>query len=1519
MRLLFFFMLQQLVFAQPGKVTRFDRLTLEEGLSQLTVLCIVQDSKGFLWIGTQDGLNRYDGYEFRIYRNDSEAPSSLSDNYVRSLYEDRAGTLWIGTDGGLNRYDKEEDRFHHFRHDSNDPHSLGNDSIWSIYEDRTGALWLGLESGGLDRYDRENNHFFHFQHDVADPHSLNDNSVLSILEDSTGGLWIGTYGGGLNRYDREKDQFQHFVNKPDDPFSLSHDRVNSIYEDRLGLLWIGTYGGGLNMYDRETGRFERFYHDENDPGSLSHNSIWAIHEDQSGTLWIGTEGGGLNKYDREKKRFLNFRHDASNPHSLSDDIVFSIYEDRTGILWIGTYSGLNKYDREKDGFFHIRHDAADPKSLSYGRVNAIFKDRTGSLWVGTAGGGLNQYDKANDQFLHFQHDDADPQSLANDTVWAILEDKSGELWVGTDAGLAKFDRAKRSFLHFQNDPDDPYSLNSDSVNVIYEDKNEILWIGTYGGGLNRYDRQKKQFHHFLYDPNDPFSLSNSDVNAIFEDRVGNLWIGTYGGGLNRYDKEARHFVQYRHNEADPRSLSNDIVMSIYEDRSGTLWIGTYGGGLNKFQSKGEHFKHFREKHGLANDCVYGIVEDGSGHLWMSTNKGLSRFDPALETFKNYDENDGLQSNEFNQGAFFRTPDGELFFGGVNGLNRFFPEKILDDTQKPPVVFTDFLLFNMSVPLRSTNQGSPLKKAILTTDELTLTYKQNLVTFEFSTLHFKNPKRNQFAYRLEGWQEEWIFTDYKNRRATYSNIPAGTYALRVKASNQDGYWNEAGTSIKLKILPPPWKTWWAYTLYAIALLGLLVWFVRSQRQKVAYERSVSEKLRQVDKLKDAFLANTSHELRTPLNGIIGLAESLLDGVGGSISEKVTHNLSMIIAAGRRLANMVNDLLDFSKMKNHDLSVQKKPIDLGTLTDLVLNFSQSFLAGKAIELRNEINRDEFVLGDENRLQQILFNLIDNAIKFTQKGSILVSAARKGDFVEIRIQDTGKGIPPEHLDIIFESFQQGDGSTSREFGGTGLGLSITKQLVELQGGTISVVSEVNHGSTFMFTLPRFDGVIENASLEIMPINTLKGPDIQNIDTSQNLEMEKNGEYKILIVDDEPLNLQVLTDYLSGSQFQVTSASNGADALARIEKETFDLVVLDIMMPHMSGYQVCSELRKRHLPNELPVLLLTAKNQISDLVTGLDKGANDYLTKPISKMELLARVKTHLNLQKIHGSFSRFIPVEFLKVLGKESIMDVQLGDHTFDKMVVFFSDIRDYTSLAEKMSPADTFRFLNAYLKRVGPILKKYDGFVNQYYGDGIMGIFPHDVQSSVMCAVEIQRTLKEYNEFRKQKGRAPLSIGIGLHYGPLMLGIIGDGKRADTGVVADTVNTTARIEGLTKMYGSGILISETIVEQLKENHPFTLRLLDKVKMKGKENPITIYDVIDGEADETQALMKLTLEDFELGMEAYFGQDFIKAQTFFSKVITTNPNDRAAFLLMSRCHQLMLEGVPKDWNGCYTWIQK
>ena len=807
----------------------FGRVSLEEGLSQSTVNVIYQDRTGFMWFGTEDGLNRYDGYEMLVFK-ERETPGSLSNSWIWSILEDSAGRLWIGTkNGGLNLWHPEEMLFESYRHDPQDLATLSDDSVRVIVESQDGSLWIGTENG-LDRLDPEQKTFTRV---LSGGDQLSDPRVLSLHEDPDGVLWIGTWTGGLIRFDPATGEKKAYRAAPEEPDQLSDDHVRVIHEDSEGMLWLGTFEAGVIRFDPISETFERFSHDPDKPGSLGGPRVRAVLEDSHGAIWVGTDSG-LDQWIPGTSSFQHFRLDPSDPWSLPDNRIRSLHQDRNGLLWIGTQSaGLAKWNTYSGSFRHHKRISTEPTGLNSNTILA-FAETDDALWIGTLDGGLNRFDRKTLTYSHHRHDPDDPTSLSDDRVTSLLVDRRGSLWVGTyGGGLNRLDPGSGKYQRFLHSEDDPASLSANGITTIHEDKRGSLWIGTFRGGLNRL-KPDGTFERYRQGAGDQF-LTSDAVMTVLQDSLGELWIGTDGGGLNQLDLVEGSFSAIRANKNDPQGLANDTIMALHEDASRNLWIGTQA-GLHRWSKRDRAadrvlLERYTESEGLPNNWVYGILSDDDGNIWLSTNQGLARFDVEEESFKTFDTSHGLQSKEFNFGAHLASPTGTMYFGGMNGFNSFHPDKIMSDLDPPPVVLTAF---------RKLNRVVDLPQPSWQTEAVEIGYRDQVVSFEFAALDFTRPSSNQYEYQLLGFDDDWIALG-SMRRATYTNLDHGSYTFRVRAADHDGIWNEEGLTIGVDVATPPWKTWWAYGVYGGLVVSLILGQQRAQARRLKRELEYSRKL------------------------------------------------------------------------------------------------------------------------------------------------------------------------------------------------------------------------------------------------------------------------------------------------------------------------------------------------------------------------------------------------------------------------------------------------------------------------------------------------------------------------------------------------------------------------------------------------------------------------------------------------------------------------------------------------------
>ncbi len=1313
--------------ARPDAIS-FKHLSVEDGLSQSTVWSIYQDTEGFMWFGTRDGLNKYDGYQFTVYKNDATNPYSLSNNNIRAIYEDDSGAFWIGTyGGGLNKFNRKNETFSHYRNEPGNRNSLSHDIIFSIYKGDSGVLWIGTYGGGLNRFNCEDEIFRHYKNDTNDPKSLISNRITSLYVDHSNTLWVGT-NKGLDKFDKEKQQFFHYRLNTEMSENETENYIWSIYEDRSGILWIGT-DKGLNQFDRENGASIHYQIYPNSPNSLSSNDVRFIYEDYSNTLWVGTFGGGISQFDRVTKTFKHYKNVPGQAKSLSDDLVLSMCQDQSGGFWVGTFDGgINQFDRFGKKFMHYKSNPDVSNSLSDNNVMSIFEDHLGDIWIGTFGGGLNRYNRHTKKFFHYASHPDSSHLLSGNNVTSIYEDTSGILWAGTiSKGLNKFNRQTERFTHFQHRPNNPNSLSDNSILSVYESRDGNLWIGTLNGGLNQFDRESKKFKSYQHNPNDANSLSHNAVYSICEDSFGMLWIGTSGGGLNRFDPQTKKFINYKNDPSNTNSLSNNNIYSLYEKPTGVLWIGTAGGGLNKFDYQNKIFTHYREKAGLPNNVVYGILEDDQGFLWLSTNRGISKFNPNVAntsenlSFKNYDVIDGLQSSEFNVGAYHKSRSGEMFFGGVNGFNSFYPDRIKDNLYLPPIVFTDFQVFNQSVKIDGNNkpvladtlgankllQLSTLQQA----DRVALSYKENVFSFGFAALNYISPEKNQYAYMMEGFDKNWVYIGNK-REATYTNLDPGEYIFKVKGTNNDGIWNNKGTAIQIIITPPFWNTLWfrflvAFVSLALGFIGYRARVRNIKTQKKKLEKLVmertnelqvqkefiekqAEKLLELNRIKSRLFTNISHEFRTPLTLILGPLNEL---IFNNEYHKEKNTFLMMRENASRLLRLITQLLYLSKIEAGKMELSPSPGDIiAFIKRLILSFS-SLSEHKQIILKFKTQYDRLkIYFDHDALEKIIYNLLSNAFKFTSpNGKITVEVTANAHSVIIGVSDTGKGIPADKLRSIFDRFYQGDDSRTREHEGIGIGLSLTKELVELCGGTIGVKSELGVGTEFVVSLPlKPDSVkIRNAIPLVVDVPQsvsypaslidFEKPQTNYDEIGEKEEIESDSEeLPIVLIVEDNLEVQQYIRKILSKNYQIIVAAHGREGIQKAQQLIPDLIISDVMMPKMDGYELCHILKTNEITSHIPIILLTAKASDENKIKGLEIGADAYITKPFIPKELYIRIKNLIEQrQKLRKQFSREVGFQphkiavtsldeaFLKKI--HAIIEEYINDPTFSSTIL------------------------------------------------------------------------------------------------------------------------------------------------------------------------------------------------------------------------------------------------------------
>lgn len=1197
------------IFCQAQSVEEhyyFKNLSIRNGLSQNTVNAILQDRKGFMWLGTKDGLNRYDGLSFRKFKHDAANPRSIGNSFITSLYEDFNGNIWVGTDAGVYIYYPEKEAFEEFDCQSLEKTRIER-SVSMIAGDKQGRVWIAVEAQGMFCYDTRQKLLRNY------PLSEISSNIKCFTFDSGGTLWLGFYGDGLY-YSKDNLATVHPYGSPEDgKREFEGGVITKIVQGNYNCLYIGSVKEGVSELNLTSGQVRNLLAIDESGESIFCRDLLPYSDNE---LWIGTESG-IYIYNLRTAQFIHLRASLYDSYSLSDNAIYALYKDREEGLWIGSYFGGVDYYPRQYTYFAKYYPKNIANSLHGKRVREFCRADDGTLWIGTEDGGLNHFNPKTKEFHFFE------PSAGFTNIHGLCMDGS-HLWVGTfSKGLRVIDTRTGVVLRTYTEGHTPHSLNDNSIFSICRTSAGEIYLGTLFG-LLRYNRTQDNFDRIP-------ELNGKFVYDIKEDSYGNLWLATYANGAYCYDVSVRRWKNYVFDAEDEKSLPYDKVLSVFEDSYRQIWLTTQGGGFCLFHPDTETFTRYGLKDGLPNDVVYQIVEDDDRFLWLTTNNGLVRFDPKTMEMKVFSTANGLPTNQFNYRSGFKDEAGNIYLGSINGFVAFDPRTFAENRQVPAVAITDFLLFNKEVPVGETD--SPLKSSIMFSDKVVLTADQNSFSFRIAALSYQAPRMNKLMYKLEGFDEGWL-TIGESPLVTYSNLGYGDYVFKVKASNSDGVWNEQETSLHLSILPPFYLSGWAYCFYVLFFMGCLVcvifYFKRRnyRKQHRQMEMLEQEKEREVYHAKIDFFTNVAHEIRTPLTLIKGPLENII--LKKEVDSETKEDLYIMKQNTERLLNLTNQLLDFRKTETRGFRLNFTECDVvAVLRETYLRFT-SLAKQKGLDFILELPQECFMADvNQEALTKIISNLLNNGVKYAST-YLRISLETDEKVFHIRTFNDGEMIPDTMKEEIFKPFVRLD-KEDEVTTGTGIGLALSRSLAELHQGSLMMEKgeEVN---CFCLTLPvNQDSTITLSAENVSQVEENScGWEQEETDTKEKKPM-------ILVVEDNPDMLAFIRKQLT-TEYSVLTAMNGIEALAVLDNHYVNLVVSDVMMPQMDGFELCKTIKSDLSYSHIPVVLLTAKTNIQSKIEGLELGADAYIEKPFSVEYLLANISSLIhNREKLRQTFAK------------------------------------------------------------------------------------------------------------------------------------------------------------------------------------------------------------------------------------------------------------------------------------------
>ncbi|MBL0739805.1 hybrid sensor histidine kinase/response regulator transcription factor [Chryseolinea lacunae] len=1254
---------------QQEPESRVKRYGIKDGLSQGVVNSITQDDQGLMWFATEDGLNRFDGYSFKIFKHDSDNSKSLADNFVQNIFKDSEGSFWVSSRKGLHHFDRLREQFTLYQHHpTKGGSSSPQNDVSFITEGSAHNLWIAWYAAGFASFNKTTGVFTPYNQMTLP--GLSSTQTLALHEDKYGLLWVGTQDGGLEVFKVSNGVVVKRQETLSDNKALPSLNVRCFAEDLSGNLWIGT-ADGLVLYKRQENRFYTF---NVKSSGIAGGNIFSLLADRHENLWIGVQGGGLFVLDLRQltsraPEDVIIRHiENLVDYDISKRTVQSLYEDKDDNLWMGTFGdGIYMKSSVKERFVKIQTKQYFKTASSFVQYCGMTYDPNGYLWLGTEANGIYKSKLNGETVRHYTADGA-KGSLTDNSVLSALRDHENTFWFGTySKGIFRYDEKRDAFVNYPF-VGSPSQTGGRDVRVIFEDSKKNIWVGTNRGGLCLLDKATQTYRN---PPGINSSLQYGDIRAITEDSSGKLWLGLYGDGLHQFDPETKVSKRLFHPSEEEDELHSNVVFALSMDRQNNLWIGTGGGGIHSYDTRTKTIKRYDNKNGLANNTIYSILIDNADNLWMGTNKGISKFEKDKQQFTNYDVNDGLQEGQYNTGsAVYNDIAGYMCFGGTMGLNIFYPEKVMKDLKEPEVMISGLQLFNKPVEVNAKNENDfVLDQVISQTQHITLKHDQSVFTFDFVGLNYSYPEKNKYAYMLEGLDHEWNYVG-NQRSATYRYLGPGEYTFKVKASNQDNTWSDAYASVDVTILPPFWRTPWAYLLYVLVLGGMCgtVLLVRRKqatlRKRLKIEKAQRKRERQRVREKLSFFTEVSHEFRTPLTLMIGPLEEMVMREGNTSTGR---KLKMVYRNAHKLLNLINKLLDYRKIESGNVVLKVSEENVVTFVEEV------YITFKELALRKNIDFQFIsevpsikVWFDTEKLEMAVTNILSNAFKYIGKGNaVSIAVQPHEDRVVIRVSDNGIGIPRKQLHNIFNWFYKGDDSGPMS---SGIGLALAKKLVHLHHGEILVDSVEGKGSVFSISLLLGKDHFKPEDLcapkdsekflfapheDHAPLPTLV------LAESEEDNAAKKGLQSVLIAEDDEDIRAFLKEYFE-KRYRILEADNGKDALALALEYHPDLIISDIMMPEMDGIELTHELKANLRTSHIPVILLTARTSHTHHKEGIEGGADAYITKPFSPEMLSLTIQNLLQLRENLKRFYRNLFTQATPVA--ESPKDVNGVDEKF-----------------------------------------------------------------------------------------------------------------------------------------------------------------------------------------------------------------------------------------------------------------